>query len=428
MRSPRHGNVSVSLLVPALLVLALTAGSACVAAPTRPAAAPAARDVVLVLDTAEARGVVPANTTLAALLQAQGLTADATQALIAAATPVFDLRRLRAAQPFALVRTLEGALRSFEYEIDADSFLRVVRPAAAADEVRAEVVPIPKTLEAAVASGAIGGATPSLFQAMDAAGERPELTLAMAEIFAGEIDFNTELQPDDSFALAFERFHREGRPASYGVITAAVFRNDGRELRAFRFTPPGGKADYFDEQGRSLRRFFLRTPLKFEPRITSGFSLSRMHPVLHTARAHRGVDYAAPQGAPVVAVAAATVVSVTTDRTNGRMVRLRHASGYESSYLHLSAFAPGMRAGARVAQGQLIGRVGATGLATGPHLHYALRKNGTFVNPLREHRNMPPGDPVPAAALAAFHVVRDQAAQQLGAGAAKSPAVVAVSR
>ena len=362
-----------------------------------------------------------------ALIQAQGLRSDATQDLIAAATPVFDLRRLRAAQPFALVRTLEGGLRSFEYEIDADSFLRVTRPAATTDAVLAEVVPIPKTLEAGVASGTIGGATPSLFQAMGAAGERPELTIAMAEIFSGEIDFNTELQPDDSFSVAFERFRRVGRPDSYGVITGAVFRNAGREVRAFRFTPPGGKADYFDEQGRSLRRFFLRTPLKFEPRITSGFSLSRMHPVLHTARAHRGVDYAAPQGAPVVAVATATVVSVTTDRTNGRMVRLRHASGYESNYLHLSAFAAGMRAGVRVAQGQLIGRVGATGLATGPHLHYALRKNGALVNPLREHRNMPPGDPVPATALAAFHAAREQAVQQLNA-AVKPPAVVAASR
>jgi len=213
--------------------------------------------------------------------------------------------------------------------------------------------------------------------------------------------------------VAFERFRREGRPDSYGFVTAAEFRNDGRVLHAIRFTPPGGKPDYFDEQGRSLRRFFLRSPLKFEPRITSGFSLSRMHPILHSERAHRGVDYAAPTGAPVVAVAAGTVVSTTFDNANGRMVRLRHASGYESNYLHLSAFAPGLHAGVRVAQGELIGRVGATGLATGPHLHYALRKNGAFVNPLREHRNLPPGEPVPASAMQAFRAARDKALGQL---------------
>ena len=155
------------------------------------------------------------------------------------------------------------------------------------------------------------------------------------------MDFNSELQPGDGFALAFERYTREDGPATYGDITAAEFRNDGRVLRAIRFTPPGGKPGYYDEAGRSLRRFFLRSPLKFEPRITSRFSSSRRHPVLHTARAHRGVDYAAPVGAPVIAAAGGTVVSVTRDGANGRMVRLRHASGYESRYLHLSAFARG---------------------------------------------------------------------------------------
>ena len=123
--------------------------------------------------------------------------------------------------------------------------------------------------------------------------------------------------------------------------------------------------------------------------------------------------YLRAHGAPVVAVASGSVVSVTTDRTNGRMVRLRHASGYESYYLHLSAFAPGLRRGTRVSQGAVIGRVGATGLATGPHLHYGLRKNGVYVNPLREHRNMPPGEPVPAEAMEAFIAVRDRSLEEL---------------
>jgi murein DD-endopeptidase MepM/ murein hydrolase activator NlpD len=210
---------------------------------------------------------------------------------------------------------------------------------------------------------------------------------------------------------------RPGRPATYGAIDAAEFHNDGRVLRAIRFTVPGGKPDYYDEHGRSLRRFFLASPLKFEPRITSRYSLRRVHPVLRTARAHRGVDYGAPTGAPVVAVSPGTVVSATTDRVNGRMVRLRHASGYESYYLHLSAFASGIRAGVRVAQGQTIGLVGATGLATGPHLHYGLQRNGQWVDPLREHRNMPPGDPVPASALAAFIAQRDRALAALAEAA-----------
>ena len=402
------GSMTRRLFLPFVLAATVLAGCAAEAPPER--AATPRRDIALAPDTTEIRGLVPRNTTLDGMLRAHGLGTDAVQRLIAASRSVFDPRRLRSTQPFSLVRTLEGAFRRFEYEIDGDRFLRVVDGGGV---VHAEVLPIPKTLEHETASGTIGGDTPSLFQAIEAAGERPELAIALAEIFAGEIDFNTELQPDDEFSVAFERFHREGRPDAYGVITAAEFRNDGRVLRAIRFTPPGGKADYFDEQGRSLRRFFLRSPLKFEPRITSGFSARRMHPVLHTARAHRGVDYAAPTGAPVVAVAAGTVLSTTFDNANGRMVRLRHASGYESNYLHLSAFAPGVRAGVHVSQGELIGRVGATGLATGPHLHYALKKQGAFVNPLREHRNLPPGDPVPAAALDAFHAIRDRGFEQL---------------
>ena len=347
------------------------------------------------------------------MLRGHGVAANVVSTVVQAASVVFDLRRLRAAQPFLLERALGGDLRHFEYEIDADSYLRVMPVAADAGEFRAEVLSIPKTLEHGVAAGTINASTPSLFQAMEATGERAELTLALAQVFSGEIDFNSEVQPGDRFAVAFERFVREGGPASYGAITAAEFENDGRRIRAVRFVPPGGEADYFDAEGHSLRRFFLRSPLRFEPRVTSRYSTRRMHPILRTARAHTGVDYGAPTGAAVVAVSHGTVVSATRDNTNGRMVRLRHASGYETYYLHLSAFAPGIRRGARVAQGQTIGAVGSTGLATGPHLHYGLKKNGTWVDPLREHRNMPPGEPVPAEAMEAFRAVRARALEQL---------------
>jgi murein DD-endopeptidase MepM/ murein hydrolase activator NlpD len=369
-------------------------------------------DIFLTPDTELIRGLVPRNTTLETLLRSHGLAAEAVQGVIAAARTAFDPRRLRASQPFVLLRTIEGELRRFEYEVDSDSFLRVdrERPDAA---LAAALVPIPKTREEVVAGGSIDDVTPSLFQAMEAAGEGPDLSIAMAQIFSGEIDFNTELRQGDRFGVVFEKFTREGRPSTYGEILAAEFHNDGRVVRAISFTPPGGKPGYYDERGRSLRRFFLRSPLKFEPRITSGFSRRRFHPVLHTYRAHLGIDYGAPTGAPVVAVANGTVISATYDRANGRMVRLKHAGGYETYYLHLSAFGAGIRAGARVSQGQVIGRVGSTGLATAAHLDYRLRKNGVFVNPLTEHRRMPPGDPVPAAALAAFEEARDRALELL---------------
>lgn len=397
----------------ALIILSFFALSACAGEDAPPRRVSGA-DIFLTPDTTAIKGVVADRTTMDSMLRAHGLGAAAVEGVVAAARAVFDPRKLRSLQPFVLERTVDGALRLFEYEIDADSFLRITRAPDATESLRAEVLPIPKTLESVTASGEIGEETPSLFQSIEAAGEGPDLAIAMAEVFAGEIDFNTDLQPGDRYTVTFERFRREGRPNSYGVVTAARFDNDGRVHHAFRFTSPGSKPDYYDENGRSLRRFFLRSPLKFVPQVTSGFSARRMHPVLHTARAHRGVDYAAPSGAPVVAIAAGRVVSVTFDNANGRMVRIRHTSGYESYYLHLSAFAPGIKAGMSVSQGATVGRVGSTGLATGPHLHYGLKKNGVFVNPLREHRNLPPGDPVPASAMSAFTAERDRALAALG--------------
>jgi murein DD-endopeptidase MepM/ murein hydrolase activator NlpD len=396
-------------------------------APTEPVVV-SRPDVPLPREITVVRGVVPRNATLDAMLRDHGVAGEVVQAVITAARSAFDPRRLKSLQPFALERTLDGALSLFEYEIDADRFLRVM-PAEDTQTLRAEVLPIPKTLQHGAVAGRIDAESPSLFESIEAVGERPELAVELAAIFSGEIDFNTELQPGDAYTVAFERFVREGRPVSYGDVTAAEFRNEGRVLRAIRFTPPDGKPGYYDEQGRSLRRFFLRSPLKFEPRVTSVFSARRMHPVLHTARAHRGVDYAAPHGADVVAIASGTVVSATYDNANGRMVRLRHASGYESYYLHLSTFGSAIRSGVHVTQGQVIGRVGATGLATGPHLHYGLRKSGVFVNPLREHRNLPPGEPVPVEAMNAFHALRDRALLELDtASRSKTPDVAVASR
>ena len=178
--------------------------------------------------------------------------------------------------------------------------------------------------------------------------------------------------------------------------------------------PGEPEAQYFDEDGRSMKRLFLRSPFRFEPRITSRFSYRRVHPILGGVRPHLGVDYGAPTGTPIIAVATGTVVSAGRSGGSGNMIRLRHTNGYETYYLHLSRFARSVRSGARVFQGQEIGYVGSTGLSTGPHLDYRMRKNGVFVNPLIEHRNLPPGDPVPAEHLDAFYAVRDAALVRLG--------------
>jgi murein DD-endopeptidase MepM/ murein hydrolase activator NlpD len=250
---------------------------------------------------------------------------------------------------------------------------------------------------------------------MSRAGERVDLSVALAEVLGSEVDFNTELQPGDRFRLLVDKQYRAADVADgnsddtfsgYGAIQVVAFQNAGRDIQAMRFTPVGGKPDYYDANGRSLRRFFLKSPLKFDPVVTSSFSMNRMHPVLGERRAHLGVDYRAPAGAPVVAVADGQVVLAGPSGGAGRMVHLRHANGFETEYLHLSTI--DVRTGSRVRQGEIIGRVGATGLATGPHLDYRVKQNGVFVNPVAVHQSLPPGDPLTALDMPAFEAVRDR--------------------
>lgn len=347
---------------------------------------------------------VPRNATLDSLLRQHELAVGLVDAAVNSAKGVFDPRRLRAERPYRLVRSFDGVLREFEYQIDADNFLRIINPDhSRPGELKAAVVPIEKEIEIDTVSGSIGGDTSSLVGALEATGEKIQLALALADVFSGSIDFNSDLQPGDGFEVVFEKQKYAGEFAGYGEILGARFVADGREHHAFRWEDPAtGKAAYYDENGRSLRRFFLKSPLKFEPRITSGFSLSRKHPVHGTYRAHLGVDYGAPHGSAVVSVAAGVVVSAAWAGGGGNQVRIRHSGGYESYYLHLSRFGKGVRAGTRVAQGEVIGYVGATGTATGPHLDYRLRKNGVFVNPRIEHGKLPPGEPIGGVHLAAF--------------------------
>jgi murein DD-endopeptidase MepM/ murein hydrolase activator NlpD len=364
-------------------------------------------DVLLKKDADLLSGFVPARTTIAHLFSNHMIQSAETPVLVATIAAAIDVRRMRAGQPYLIDRLLDGRVRRFEYEIDADKRLTVDRASLdGTPRFIASIERIPKQTTVVAIEGDINRETSSLSAAIDKAGEQIELALGMADVFSGEIDFNSDLQPGDTFRVLVERFTREGKAAGYGAILAAEFVNDGRRMRAVRFTPEGGSPAYYDEEGRSLKRFFLKSPLKFEPRITSRFSTSRRHPILGYARAHNGVDYYAPAGAPVGSVAPGVVTLAGWTGGGGRTVKVRHPNGYETEYLHLSAIT--VRAGARVGQGDLVGRVGKTGLATGVHLHYGLKKNGRYVNPVIEHRNMPPGDPVPAGLVNVFATERDR--------------------
>ena len=395
---------------------------------------PARGDIRLPREFDRIEALMPRHATLDSLLRAHHLSEELVVEAVTAARAVFDPRQMRAGRPYRVEITLDGLLREFIYEIDTDRFLRIVRrdPARPAS-LDAQVVPFEKQTAITAIDARLDGDISSLIGAITGSGETIPLALELADIFSGQVDFNNDLQPGDSFKVLFEKATRDGAFSNYGAVLAAAITVDGREMQAFRWTDPAtGKAAYYDENGRSLKRFFLKSPLKFEPRITSRFSMRRFHPVDKVFRPHLGVDYGAPAGSSVVAVAHGVVVSARYSGAGGNTVQLRHAGGFETYYLHLSSFGPGIRPGARVAQGQLVGRVGSTGSATGPHLDYRLKRSGTFVNPVSIHSRQAPGEPIPANHLARFTSARDASLAQLrttllaAAPAARPDAVRAV--
>lgn len=403
MTGPRRALLLV--LLAALAALPACTDGAGTASDGRPA------DVQLPVDSTTIEDRLPMRSTLDAVLRRHSLGADIVPRVIAAAEDAFDLRSLRAGQPYRIVLTLDGLFRSFEYTIDRQRFLRVAgREPGDAAELSAEILEYPIVTTTTIVSGGIDSDRPSLVAAVDAAGEHIGLALLVAEVFGGQVDFNSDLQPGDSFEVLVEKdFNAEREFSGYGGIVAARLVNSGRPLQAFRFVKADGEPGYFDENGQSVRRAFLPSPLPFDPRVTSRFSRRRAHPVDGIPRAHLGVDYAAAVGTPVLAVADGVVVSAGVSGAAGRLIRLRHANGYETYYLHLSSIGRDVRPGARVAQGDMIGRVGASGVVTGPHLDYRIARNSVFVDPLLERRRMPAADPLPPESLPAFETVRNEA-------------------
>jgi murein DD-endopeptidase MepM/ murein hydrolase activator NlpD len=375
------------------------------------------RDISLPPDTATIEGRVPRAATLDTLLRQNHVQPDIAASLAMAVSGVFDPRDIQADRAFRLTRTFDGLFREFQYQIDNNKFLRVVfrkKDAGGQAQFEVAVVPYPREIAIEAVTADITRERPSLIAAFDGAGEKsPQLPLALAEMFSGEIDFNSELQRGDSASVLFERVRREGQVVAYGEVQAAVLEHGHRRLIGIRFAGADGKPAWYDENGRSLKRQFLKSPLPFEPRVTSAYSNHRLHPLFGDYRAHLGVDYAASIGTPVVSVAAGTIESADWSGDAGRLVVVRHAGGYETMYLHLSSFGPGIRPGAHVNQGQLIGRVGMTGAATGPHLDYRVKQNGVHINPVLMHSRMPPGEPVAESALASFAEARDLALAKL---------------
>ena len=239
----------------------------------------------------------------------------------------------------------------------------------------------------------------TLFEAGDEAGLSHSMILELAHIFGWDIDFALDIRKGDRFKLIWDEHWVQGQHAEDGPVLAAEFVNQGETYQALRYVRKNGRADYYAPDGRHLRKQFLRTPVEFT-RISSHFNPRRLHPILKRIRPHRGVDYAAPTGTPVYATGDGTVTFRGRKSGYGRVIFIRHGTRYTTVYAHLSKYAPGLKVGSKVAQGQMIGRVGQSGQATGPHLHYEFRIDGVHRNPVK--LKFPSPDPLQPSDLAEF--------------------------
>ena len=341
---------------------------------------------------------LPAHSTFSEFLEDAGVDGATVRKLVEDARPVYNLARVRAGNRVSLVTSAQGELRALGYQIDADRLLWVTKQA---DRYHAELRAIPYTVSV---TGVAGRLRHSLFEAVAEQGEGDLLTLEIADIFGWDIDFSTDPRPGDTFQVLVEKKTLNGQRWGYGRVLATQYRNAGHLYQAVLFRDPSGRPAYYAPSGKSVAKAFLRSPLKFGAAVTSGFSHRRFHPILRRYRPHLGVDYRAPVGSAVQAVADGRVLSAGWDRGGGKTIRLRHAKGYETYYLHLSRIL--VRRGRRVQQGQIIGRSGATGMATGPHLDFRVKQGGRFRNFLR--LKLPPARSVSHEDWDEFLAVRDE--------------------
>jgi murein DD-endopeptidase MepM/ murein hydrolase activator NlpD len=333
--------------------------------------------------------------TLVRALERQGMPRDASTGIAAALTAGgANLKKLSPRHTVEVTWGLDGRPIALRYEpspwlgyaVVATDGGWEVRRAETQRDVRVDVV--------------AGEVTRSLFEAVEEAGGAAQLAVDLAAIFESDFDFTADTRAGDRFRLLVEKRFANDTFVDYGRILVAQYVSDGRVLTGVGFERAAdNRLTFYDPQGRSLRKSFLKSPLEFT-RITSGFTWARPHPILGGVRPHLAIDYGAPTGTPVRAVADGRVRAAGWDGGNGISVTLKHRSGYETMYNHLSRLGAGIRPGSRVTQRQVIGYVGATGLATGPHLDYRVAKNGRFVNPLGE--KFIPGEPIAAAERGAF--------------------------
>jgi murein DD-endopeptidase MepM/ murein hydrolase activator NlpD len=323
-------------------------------------------------------GEVQDGDSLNKILKREGLTPPEGESVIRALGSKMDLRSIKVGQAYRIHFDDAGTVTEFEYHISRISVARVVRDATGA------LVGTRADAETKIEPVEIGGTiTSSLYQSVKDLGEDTSLVGFYVDVFAYDLNFYIDTHQNDTFRMIVEKEYLNGEFLRYGHVLAAEYKGLAGTYRAFYWKPPGAnEGRYFDEKGQSIEKTFLKTPLKYA-RISSGFNPRRMHPILHVRRGHMGVDYAAPTGTPVWAAASGVITFRGRKGGAGNCVMVKHDNGFQTTYMHLSKFRKGQDVGKRVRQKDVIGYVGMTGLATGPHLHFSVKQKGSYVDPMK---------------------------------------------
>ncbi len=311
------------------------------------------------------------------LLAEYGISAQNIMLLNKAIKPFFDLSKTKVDQAIDIwLNKKSKRVEKISLHISPDKILHIIRNGH--DFFPSLVSPSKITIQT-ITNGEVYN---SFYQSAIDRGIPPEVIMEIADIFAWDIDFLVDIRPEDAFQVILNKYYRKGKCIGHGKVLAVRFVNQKRIHESFYFNDSKDRSGYYDKRGKSLRKAFLKSPLRYR-RISSYFSLRRFHPILKIYRPHYGVDYAAPSGTPVESIGDGRVIFIGWKGGYGRYIRIRHNHIYETGYGHLSRFAKGLKKGSRVRQGDVIGYVGSSGLSTGPHLDFSVTKRGRLVNPLR---------------------------------------------
>jgi len=319
---------------------------------------------------------IKAGDTLASIFASKGISPRTTHQISRLNDQTKRLRYIKPGQEIQLLLDEDRNLRKMKYIPDITRTLLIQRTedqSYASEIINYQLEAFPVYREGQIES--------SLFEAAANADIPEDVIMGLVAIFGWDVDFSLDIRKGDRFGIVYEELFKDGVKIRNGRILSAEFVNNGKTYRAVHYTDPTGESDYFSPDGKSMRKAFLRSPVDFS-RISSRFSNKRWHPVLSKWRSHKGVDYAAKRGTPVRASGDGKVIFAGTKGGYGRLIVIRHGGRYTTAYGHLNGYARGVRSGKKVKQGQIIGYVGSSGLATGPHLHYEFRVNGVHRNPL----------------------------------------------